>query len=119
MKNLACGIDPTLLCVRFAWRWGNLWGVAPSLDSCSSCGASILDDPGGAVLRTRIGLLCGRCVGGRDEALHKPMTPLILRDIFLSATLPLDKFAPWAAASVQNAASREMDDCVQWLYSFL
>jgi recombinational DNA repair protein (RecF pathway) len=125
MRNLACGIDPALLCVRFAWRWGNLWGTAPSLDSCSSCGRSIYDDCGGVVLRARTGLLCDRCVSGwndepnRDGAPYKLITPPVLRDMFMSATLPLDKFMRWAAADGKNAVCGEMEDCTPWLYSFL
>ena len=125
MRNLACGIDPTLLRVRFAWRWGNLWGTAPSLDTCSSCGRSILDDYGGAVLGIQAGLLCDRCMsGGNDEpnrhgAAYKLITAPVLRNMFLSATLPLDKFTQGAAADGRNAVCGEMEDCVPWLYSFL
>ncbi|MDR1481820.1 MAG: DNA repair protein RecO [Synergistaceae bacterium] len=117
MKNLACGINPTLLRVRFAWRWGNLWGVAPSLDSCSSCGRKIYSDYEGVVFRTRTGLLCDRCY--HIKTAYEPLATPALRDIFLSATLPLDKFTSWAATRGQDATDRDMEICVSWLFSFL
>jgi DNA repair protein RecO (recombination protein O) len=122
MRNLAHGIDPTLLRVRFAWRWGNIWGVAPSLDSCASCGREIYSDCGRAVLRAQTGLLCGSCAAsasGCDKIARESLTAPVLRDIFLSATLPLDKFTSWAAARGQNATDHDMEICIPWLYSFL
>ena len=46
MTNLSKGLCAALLDVRFAWRWGNIWGVAPSLDSCRECGSSLVSGRG-------------------------------------------------------------------------
>jgi DNA repair protein RecO (recombination protein O) len=65
MKLLAGGASPPLLDARFAWRWGNIWGVAPSLERCSSCLSPIGGDSGPASL-TRDGFVCRACAAGAE-----------------------------------------------------
>jgi DNA repair protein RecO (recombination protein O) len=123
MKNLSKGLDSLLLDVRFAWRWGNLWGVAPSLDSCSYCGGA-LSRGDGLVNRTPDGLLCENCFNGAAEASVKdrtncqPIPRSALPTLRRAATLPRDSFAAWAAGE-RTFDAGEIEDCPSWLYSFL
>ena len=63
VKFLEGGASPLLLDVRFAWRWGNIWGVATSLERCSLCLSPIGGDSGPASL-TRDGFVCRYCAAG-------------------------------------------------------
>jgi DNA repair protein RecO (recombination protein O) len=120
MKNLSCGLDPTLLDIRFAWRWGNLWGLAPQLDSCSSCGAAIDDKSPSALRRTSDGILCGKC--SADARILNSVTLCGSLETFTldlmrrAATLPREKFLSWASNTPSLAA---LADCPSWLYSFI
>jgi DNA repair protein RecO (recombination protein O) len=121
MKNLSNGLRPLLLDIRFAWRWGNLWGVAPPLDSCVSCGARMNGGPD-ALRRTSEGFLCGDCSGrsGAEEAedaASRPFTAPAFAALRNSATLPLDKFSAWASDA--GICDSELSGCPPWLYSFL
>jgi DNA repair protein RecO (recombination protein O) len=122
MKNLAVGLDPLLLDVRFAWRWGNLWGVAPALDICSSCGRDVLPAPDGFVHRSSVGLLCDDCRRQMESdggvVFWKPLAEASLHEMLSAATLPREKFAAWAA-SRSEASGGGLKDCSVWLYSFL
>jgi DNA repair protein RecO (recombination protein O) len=119
MKNLASGIDPLLLDIRFAWRWGNLWGVAPQLDICSSCGGELLsgDRP---VRRSQSGLICADCsrLAPHDGEVA-PISVHTLRQMISSATMPRGAFASWAASFNPDPGSSPLGDCASWLYSFL
>jgi DNA repair protein RecO (recombination protein O) len=116
VKNLSVGLSPLLLDVRFAWRWGNLWGVAPSLDYCASCGAS-LDVTSGCFAAGEDGLMCAGCVSLAAEARFKSISASALRALRDAATLPREKFSAWAAASASSGSA--LADCSSWLYSFL
>jgi DNA repair protein RecO (recombination protein O) len=119
MKNLSGGLDPVLLDVRFAWRWGNLWGVAPSLDSCASCGRRIGADALFA-RRSPEGFLCDGCFvsDAPERAIYKPLPVSAVSAMKSAATLSREKFPAWAAKlTAEDAAS--LSDCPSWLYSFL
>jgi DNA repair protein RecO (recombination protein O) len=116
VKNLSAGLSPLLLDVRFAWRWGNLWGVAPALDRCASCGAS-LDETSGYFAAGEDGLMCAGCVPPTAEARFKPISAPALRALRDAATLPREKFSAWASSSASSGDG--LADCPSWLYSFL
>ncbi|MDR3254865.1 MAG: DNA repair protein RecO [Synergistaceae bacterium] len=119
MKNLSNGFSPLLLDVRFAWRWGNLWGVAPPLDSCTSCGARI-DGSSGLVARSSDGLLCADCGRAASESSGESRGSLplpTLRTLRSAALLPKDAFQIWASESAASDAA--LSECPAWLYSFI
>ena len=41
LKAVLDGTDPEIVHCRFLWRWLQSWGVAPSFDVCSECGAPL------------------------------------------------------------------------------
>lgn len=123
MKNLAAGVAPALLDVRLAWRWANLWGVAPPLERCADCGASLLER-GDEVFRFDDGLLCASCErtlrreAGSGDFFSKSLTPAVLREICHSAMLPRDRFLIWSreTAITDGAALKET---AAWLYKVM
>jgi recombinational DNA repair protein (RecF pathway) len=121
MKNLSAGIGPALLDVRFAWRWGNLWGIAPPLDACSSCGAMLAPSAGDFFQMTSDGFMCRDCA---EEAQDSGSAALLGRlcasehDALLkAATLPKGRFLRWAADAPQPGSN--FAECSSWLYSFI
>ncbi|MDR1472921.1 MAG: DNA repair protein RecO C-terminal domain-containing protein [Synergistaceae bacterium] len=129
MKNLSCGVSHLLIDARFAWRWANLWGLAPSLDRCTRCGREIRIGGARLAARSSDGFICGECLrGARDgsegRALLSPISSEAVLLLRTAATLPRDGFAAWAKAggaeSIRDAGIRaELEDCSLWLYSFL
>ncbi|MDR1516053.1 MAG: DNA repair protein RecO C-terminal domain-containing protein [Synergistaceae bacterium] len=121
MKNLSSGLYPALLDIRFAWRWGNLWGLAPPLDACSSCGAKLGSEGDALFQMTSDGFMCRNCA---EEAQTSGSAVIVGRlstaehDILQkAATLPKDKFLAWATNAPppdSNLAAR-----ASWLYSFI
>lgn len=119
MKNLASGASPQLADVRFAWRWANIWGVAPPLDFCASCGKNFFG--GGTddfVYLSTDGVLCERCGAGQhglrqiDGATH--------RVIYHASNLSRDDFSRMTASYKINPSDTQLWRTVSdWLYSFI
>jgi DNA repair protein RecO (recombination protein O) len=128
MKNLSRKISPALLDARFAWRWGNIWGVAPSLESCPDCGGPL--DYSGAALAPRSpeGFLCPTCAARREGTWEAARLSPLSRDAFELAreiTLaPAEQFvrdAPRnaAAMSTRPTLRDEIQAAAAWFYSFV
>jgi recombinational DNA repair protein (RecF pathway) len=120
MKNLAAGVPPLLLDIRFAWRWGNLWGLAPPLDACSSCGARLDAGEGGFFQMNPEGFLCRDCAAKTASSLVAPLAGRLNvseHDILQkAATLPKEKFTSWASGT---SLPTSLTACPAWLYSFI
>ncbi|MDR0648742.1 MAG: DNA repair protein RecO C-terminal domain-containing protein [Synergistaceae bacterium] len=121
MKNLSAGIDPVLLDMRFAWRWANLWGIAPPLDVCSSCGTSLQSAGGNFFQMTSDGFMCRGCA---EEARMSGSSDLMgllgaaERDaLLMAATLPKEGFVRWASDAPRPGSN--FAACSSWLYSFI
>jgi len=117
MTNLSKGLSSTLLNVRFAWRWGNIWGVAPSLDNCPECGSPLVLREVAAV--TESGFLCGAC-----RSNFKAVSPEALDIIRFACLSSADAFArsePEARARLASSAGleREVGEIASKLFVFL
>jgi recombinational DNA repair protein (RecF pathway) len=121
MKNLSAGLDPALLDMRFAWRWGNLWGLAPPLDACSCCGAKLDSELDVLFQMTSDGFMCRNCAAEiKTSGSAIPMGRLSAAEqdtLQKTATLPKDKFLLWAASA--PAPDSNLAACASWLYSFI
>ena len=119
MKNLRAGADPVLLDLRFAWRWANLWGLAPPLDFCVLCGRPLPghDAPDeGDVLLSRDGIVCAVCRGTVNyPALTIGSGELLF--LISASTLPVEAFMAWQRES--GSVFRDQSGVAAWLYSFL
>jgi DNA repair protein RecO (recombination protein O) len=119
MKNLAVGIAPAVLDVRFYWRWCNLWGAAPSFDYCQNCGEPLGAVSSGAIYRSDAGLLCGRCAGSSPEfpvSSLSAVSPDALEIARTASSLPRERFRQWASGTV---APDGLSDISSWLVTFL
>lgn len=119
LKNLALGIDPRLVDLRFAWRWGSLWGVAPSLENCCACGSGLHCAEEAEAVWVEDGLFCARCSASLsldDGAL--PISFALLQEIRRAAMLPREQFLTWAM-TVPPEMAGALGDNVRRLYSFL
>jgi len=117
MTNLSRGLCPTLLNVRFAWRWGNIWGVAPSLDNCPECGSPLV--PGDVAAMSESGFLCGAC-----RSNFKAVSPEALDIIKFACLSSADTFVREESEARTRLASspgleREIGDIVSRLFAFL
>jgi DNA repair protein RecO (recombination protein O) len=127
MKNLSRGMSPVLLDARFAWRWGNIWGVAPSLEHCAACGAPLSSGTARIVHRAPDGFVCEKCAprleltgGGQFE----PVSPAAFGVITSAALRPAEKFVrsePEMRALYKTDPSleKETEAIIKWLYSFV
>lgn len=116
MKHLAAGVAPALLDLRFAWRWGSLWGLAPSLDQCTGCGRT-LDAERAAFGRE--GLFCSICAESPDRrASTTPLPPDMLDLLRRAGMLPRDAFAAWAPSCPPDRL-KALKPYAAWAYSFL
>ena len=122
MTNLSKGLSPALLDVRFAWRWANIWGVAPSLDNCPACGSILITGKEAAM--TESGFLCGACRSGASSASYRAVSPEAFDIIKLACLSSADAFAraepearEFLAASPKIA--REAADVASRLFVFL
>ncbi len=119
LKNLALDIDPRLVDLRFAWRWGSLWGVAPSLESCCACGGNLDCTEEARIVWMEDGLLCTRCSASRPLAADAPsMSFAVLQEIRRAAMLPRDQFLAWTK-TVPSDAIGLLGDSARRFYSFL
>jgi DNA repair protein RecO (recombination protein O) len=119
MKNLAAGVPPNIADARLLWRWCNIWGVAPDILSCVSCGAGLTGEPGGARLSPD-GALCAACAGVGHGAVYGTITREDLIILQQAATLPRERFAAWAQdAGAKNARKYDAHRVSEWLRSFL
>jgi DNA repair protein RecO (recombination protein O) len=121
MKNLAAGIHPLLLDIRFAWRWGNLWGLAPPLGSCASCGARMDSAEDVFFQMTSEGFMCRDCAAKAASSGVAALAGYLNASehgiLKKAATLPKEKFIAWASdASLSSVA---LAACPSWLYSFI
>jgi recombinational DNA repair protein (RecF pathway) len=127
MKHLSRGASVPLLDARFAWRWGNVWGVAPSFDGCSECGAVFAR--GEPVFMTEWGFLCPRCGGSLRQksggaGYRKPVSPdafEVLKTLCVSSADGFVRREPEAGASCAPGGPLEgwIKDAASWLFSFL
>jgi DNA repair protein RecO (recombination protein O) len=127
MKNLSQRLSTSLLDARFAWRWGNIWGVAPSMDACPWCGLPF--DGSVGLSRTPEGFVCDNCVRNSDEGIGDdvykiPVSPEVFEAMRFAALSGREFFTQEAlgndAVLRSNAVlSDEATRTVGWLYSFL
>jgi DNA repair protein RecO (recombination protein O) len=130
MKNLSRNLSPLLLDIRFAWRWANLWGVAPSLDRCPECG-SPLAPVGDSIPTSSAGFLCESCAQNARRAsppVAEARPASVTRDAFgiirASSCHSAKNFVHWEAtnrAIISNSTPLEKDlkGTARWFYSFL
>ena len=119
MTNLSKGLPATLLNVRFAWRWGKIWGVAPSLNNCPECGSRLVSGEGTAM--TESGFLCDVC---RNSIPHNVASPEAFDIIKLSCLSSADVFVraePEMRVRLASSAGleREIGDIASKLFVFL
>lgn len=118
LKNLTLLSDPRLADLRFAWRWGRLWGIAPSLENCCECGARLLSLPDAAA-KGDGGLVCARCASKLCGAGHLPLiSPAEQETIRRAATLPRDQFLAWAEQA-DPQIKKTSEEYARWFYVFL
>lgn len=119
LQNLAHGADPSLVGLRFVWRWGALWGVAPSLEYCCACGEALGTGEGERASRCGDGLLCRRCAAAaREDAVFSSLDGGVLREIRAAAMLPRGQFLAWAKSrSAENAP--DLGVYARWFQTFL
>ncbi|MDR1916439.1 MAG: DNA repair protein RecO C-terminal domain-containing protein [Synergistaceae bacterium] len=129
MKNLSAGVNHLLIDARFAWRWGNLWGLAPSLDLCQCCGRAIDITSSNMTAMSRDGFVCGACLSemkkrSESSTLRGQISAEAVRVLRLAATIPREGFIVWAKSDEADAAAlanlkQELRDCASWFYSLL
>ncbi|MDR2780425.1 MAG: DNA repair protein RecO C-terminal domain-containing protein [Synergistaceae bacterium] len=127
MKNLSSGMSPILLDVRFAWRWGNIWGVAPSLEHCPICGAPLFADGAREISRAPDGFVCEKCAPRRarlqGERLE-PVSPVAFGVITSAALRPAERFVRSepemrALYKADSSLAKETETIISWFYSFV
>jgi DNA repair protein RecO (recombination protein O) len=129
MKNLSCGMSPLLLDIRFAWRWGNIWGVAPSLNNCLDCGALVSTAERRDISRTAEGFVCEECASRRTRSqdgggLLEPLASEAFDMITSAALSPAEKFvgrepSMRALHKGNRSLEGETETIASWLYSFV
>jgi DNA repair protein RecO (recombination protein O) len=127
MKNLSCGMSPTLLDARFAWRWGNIWGVAPSLEHCVDCGAPLSVGAARGIARAPEGFACEKCASRREyfpDGQFKPVSPAAFGVITSAALQPAEKFVRSepemrALYKADQSLKQETETIISWFYSFV
>ena len=131
MKNLSRNLSPLLLDIRFAWRWANLWGVAPSLDRCPECGAPLVGAERDSISTSPAGFLCETCA----QSAHRAISPdaearpvSVSRDAFgIIRATSCDSAKNFVHGEAANRAvvsnfrplEKELRDTARWFYSFL
>lgn len=119
LKNLTFDIDARLADLRFVWRWGSLWGLAPSLENCCACGASIVSSEDAEVTRSEDGLCCLRCGSSRLSIGDlSPIPFAVLQEIRHAAMLPRDKFLIWAEKLTPETI-KALGEYTRWFCAFL
>jgi recombinational DNA repair protein (RecF pathway) len=132
MKNLSRNLSPLLLDIRFAWRWANLWGVAPSLDQCPECGSPLASADRDSIPASPAGFLCETCArSARPRRAGPPNAGApasVTRDAFgiirASSCDSAKNFVRGEAANraiVSNSKplEKELRETARWFYSFL
>ena len=127
MKNLSCGMSPILLDVRFAWRWGNIWGVAPSLEHCPGCGAPLSAGTARDISMTQDGFVCEKCASRREQSRDgrlEPVSPTAFGVITSAALQPAEKFVRSepemrAIYKADQSLEKETEAIITWFYSFV
>jgi recombinational DNA repair protein (RecF pathway) len=128
MKNLSRNLSPLLLDIRFAWRWANLWGVAPSLGQCPECGAPLAPADVDSIPTSPAGFLCETCAqsAGPPGAEARPAS--VTRDAFdIIRASSCDSAKGFVRGETANRAivsnsrplEKELKDTARWFYSFL
>jgi len=117
MTNLSKGLCVALLDVRFVWRWGKIWGVAPSLDNCPECGSPLNRD---GIAMTESGFLCRACC----SVPHKAVSPEAFDMIRFACLSPAEVFVrgePDSGAYLAGVPGldREVADIASRLFVFL
>ncbi|MDR1965354.1 MAG: DNA repair protein RecO C-terminal domain-containing protein, partial [Synergistaceae bacterium] len=127
MKNLAFGMNPMLLDMRFAWRWGKIWGVSPSFAQCSGCGAPLASSP---AAKTSSGFFCGDCRAKREsspdggDVFYETLSAPELEIMRMVSSLPREDFMraePEISDAISSASGLEekIESTTGWFYSFL
>jgi recombinational DNA repair protein (RecF pathway) len=131
MKNLSRNLSPLLLDIRFAWRWANLWGVAPSLDQCPECGSPLAGEDAGSIPTSPAGFICETCAQSSRRATSpniEARPASVTRDAFgiirASSCHPAKNFVreePANRAIISNSRplEKELKETARWFYSFL
>ncbi|MDR1510770.1 MAG: DNA repair protein RecO C-terminal domain-containing protein [Synergistaceae bacterium] len=127
MKNLSGGMSPVLLDIRFAWRWGNIWGVAPSLERCPDCGAPLSAGAARDIFSAREGFVCEKCASHRERLEHeriKPISSAAFGVITSAALQPAEKFIRSepemrALYRADQSLEKEAEIIISWFYSFV
>jgi DNA repair protein RecO (recombination protein O) len=127
MKNLSSGMSPVILDMRFVWRWGNIWGVAPSLERCVDCGAPVSANAGRGIPRTPEGFLCEECASRRERAPDGPLesvSPEAFSLMTSAALRPAEKFIRSepdmrALCKADRSLEKEAETLISWFYSFV
>lgn len=119
LKNLTSEIDPLLADLRFVWRWGSLWGLSPSLESCCACGTCLQLTENEQAARCHEGLLCPRCALSRlESSAFPPISGALLQGVCCAAMLPREKFLAWAEG-LPSGTTETLAGCTRWLQTFL
>lgn len=112
MKNLASGAPPSLCTARFLWRWANLWGTAPEMACCASCGA--VPERGESFALASDGVLCPRCAASSPSPLPTAeASSLIVAQ--LAATVPQRELLSRAEELSSAADDGDMRRICAWL----
>jgi recombinational DNA repair protein (RecF pathway) len=136
MKNLSRNLSPLLLDIRFAWRWANLWGVAPSLDQCPECGSPLSPTDVDSISTSPAGFLCEACAqtarlgaaryGAPSDAETRPAS--VTREAFgIIRAASCESAKNFVSGEAANRAivlnsrplEKELKDTARWFYSFL
>jgi DNA repair protein RecO (recombination protein O) len=128
MKNLSRHLSPLLLDIRLAWRWANLWGVAPSLDQCPECGSPLAVANVDSISTSPAGFLCETCAQTADTPDAETRPASLTRDAFgiihASSCQSAKNFVRGEAANhaiISNSKplEKELKETARWFYSFL
>jgi recombinational DNA repair protein (RecF pathway) len=128
MKNLSRGLRPSLLDVRFAWRWGNIWGVAPSFETCPGCGSPLDGDD--ELPRSAEGFFCRSChvrllaESRRETTFYEPIRSVAFKLIKSASSLSAENFARAepdmrSLFSADETLEGDVRGAASWIYSFL
>lgn len=124
MDDLDSGVPPEPADVRFLWRWARVWGVAPSLERCPSCGRELVPLFTSEDMETAEpsalspnGVLCPQCAsdaGSRDLISRRAHMAL-----YKAARVNVDRFRAEGVSIADMTIDGEWRRLSAWLRSLL